>query len=67
VVKECKEKKMKNLSAWREYGRKFITVGGWLLKKKKITDEEYVTYYWNGIPKALQVKLENCLLASNLT
>ena len=67
VVKECKEKKMKNLSAWRHYGRKFITVGGWLLKKKKITDEEYATYYWNGIPRALRAKLENRLLAGDPT
>ena len=67
VVKESKEKKMRNLSAWREYGRWFITVGGWLLKKKKITDDEYATYYWNGILKVLWVKLENRLLAKNPT
>jgi hypothetical protein len=67
MVKACKEKKLKNLSAWREYGRKFITVGGWLLKKKKISEEEYATYYWNGIPKALRVKLENRLLARDPT
>jgi len=58
---------LKNLSAWREYGRKFITIGGWLLKKKKITDEEYATYYWNGIPRALRSKLENRLLATDPT
>ena len=67
LVKTCKEKKLKNLSAWREYGRKFITIGGWLLKKKKITDEEYATYYWNGIPRALRSKLENRLLATDPT
>ena len=67
MVKGCKEKKMKNLSAWREYGRKFITVGGWLLKKNKISVEEYATYYWNGIPRALRIKLENRLLARDPT
>ena len=67
MVKGCKEKKMKNLSAWREYGRKFITVGGWLLKKNKISVEEYATYYWNGIPRALRIKLENRLLVHNPT
>lgn len=65
LVRACKEKKLKNLSAWREYGRKFITIGGWLLKKKKISDGEYATYYWNGIPKVLRVKLENRLLAKD--
>jgi hypothetical protein len=64
-VKACKEKKLKNLSAWREYGRKFITIGGWLLKKNKLSNEEYATYYWNGIPKSLRVKLENRLLAKD--
>jgi len=65
MVKGCKEKKMKTLSQWREYGRKFITIGGWLLKKSKISVDEYATYYWNGIPKALRTKLENRLLARN--
>ena len=65
LVKACKEKKMKNLSHWREYGRKFITIGGWLLRKKKISEEEYATYYWNGIPKSLRSKLENRLLAKD--
>ena len=65
LVRACKEKKLKNLSAWREYGRKFITIGGWLLKKNKISNEEYATYYWNGIPKVLRIKLENRLLAKD--
>jgi hypothetical protein len=63
LVRACREKRLKNLSAWREYGRKFITIGGWLLKKNKISDDEYATYYWNGIPKVLRVKVENRLLA----
>ena len=65
MVKECKEKKLKNLSAWREYGRKFITIGGWLLKRNKISEDEYATYYWNGIPKPLRTKVENRLLAKD--
>src|ERR1700735_2114531 len=65
LVRACREKRLKNLSAWREYGRKFITIGGWLLKKNKISDDEYATYYWNGIPKVLRVKVENRLLAKD--
>lgn len=65
LVKGCKEKKLKNLSAWREYGRKFITIGGWLLKRKKLSDDEYATYYWNGIPRLLRIKVENRLLAKD--
>ena len=33
------------------------------MKKNKISDDEYATYYWNGIPKVLRVKVENRLLA----
>lgn len=67
LVKSWKEKKMKSLSVWRNYGREFITIGGWLKKKGKITDDEYATYYWNGIPKTLRNKLENRLLAADPT
>ena len=34
-------------------------------KKGKISDEEYSTYYWNGIPRTLRTKLENRLLAKD--
>lgn len=64
-AKQSKDKKIRNLSAWREYGRKFITIGGWLVKKKKITDHEYATLYWSGIPRNLRGKIENRLLAAD--
>lgn len=67
LVKACRDRRVKNLSSWREYGRKFITVAGWLLNKGRITDSEYATFYWNGIPKALRRKLENRLLARSPT
>jgi hypothetical protein len=65
LVKACKDKKLKNLAAWREYGRRFITVGGWLRKRGKISGDEYATYYWNGIPRTLRGKLENRMLAKD--
>lgn len=67
LVKSCKNKKLKNLSDWRKYGRKFITIGGWLLKRRRITEDEYATHYWNGIPRSLRTKLENRLVATNPT
>ncbi|KAF7965113.1 hypothetical protein HWV62_45565 [Athelia sp. TMB] len=67
LVKGCRDKKIRNLSAWHEYSRKFIPVAGWLLKKRKVTQEEYATYYWNGIPKSLRHKLENRLVAKDPT
>ena len=65
MVKACKDKKLKNLAAWREYRRRFITVGGWLRKKGKISVDKYETYYQNAIPITLWGKLENRLLAKD--
>ncbi|KZP29953.1 hypothetical protein FIBSPDRAFT_726795, partial [Athelia psychrophila] len=57
--------KIRKLSEWRTYGRKFITIGGWLLKKSKISDCEFATQYWNGIPRSFRNKIENRLLAKD--
>ncbi|KZP10548.1 hypothetical protein FIBSPDRAFT_758114, partial [Athelia psychrophila] len=57
--------KIRRLSEWRKYGRKFITIGGWLLKKKKISESEFATQYWNGIPRSFRSKIENRLLAKD--
>ncbi|KZP09654.1 hypothetical protein FIBSPDRAFT_900331 [Athelia psychrophila] len=47
------------------YSQKFITIGGWLLKKNKISDSEFATQYWNGIPRSFRNKIENRLLAKD--
>lgn len=65
LVRDCRQKKIKNLSSWREYGRKFITIAGWLMKKERISTDEYSTYYWKGIPKVFRGKLESRLFAAN--
>lgn len=66
-AKASRNGKIKNLSEWRAYGRNFITIGGWLLKKKKISSSEFATQYWNGIPRSFRNKIENRLLASDPT
>jgi hypothetical protein len=40
-------------------------VAGSLLTKKKIGSKEYATYFWQGIPRTLQTRLENCLVAGD--
>lgn len=62
-ARAARKGKIRRLSEWRTYGRKFITVGGWLLKKKKISEAEYNTQYWNGIPRSFRSKIKNRLLA----
>jgi len=37
----------------------------WLKAEKIITDNDYNTYFWLGIPKPFQTKLETYLLARN--
>ncbi|KZP25473.1 hypothetical protein FIBSPDRAFT_733713, partial [Athelia psychrophila] len=64
-AKASRKGKIRKLSDWRTYGRNFITIGGWLLKKKKISDSEFATQYWNGIPRSFRGKIENRLLAKD--
>ncbi|KZP28057.1 hypothetical protein FIBSPDRAFT_729688, partial [Athelia psychrophila] len=65
LVQHCKKQRIRNLAEWRHYGRKFITIGGWLLRKTKINSDAYATQYWSGIPRNLRGKLENRLVANN--
>lgn len=57
----------RDLSAWRTYSRGFIRIAGWLREKNKITDSEYNTYLWMGIPRAFRDRLENRLMSQNPT
>ncbi|KIJ26308.1 hypothetical protein M422DRAFT_192430, partial [Sphaerobolus stellatus SS14] len=61
-VKEYKEKSMKNLEKFNKYQRKFTRIAGWLLSKKKITEEESRKYFWKGLPKSTRSKLESRML-----
>jgi len=50
-----KAKSIKDLATWKKYCRKFLRIAGSLLNGAKISDKEYATYFWQGIPKALRV------------
>lgn len=65
LEKSCRSRYISDLGAWRVYGRTFITTAGWLLKKGKISDDEFAISYWSGIHKKLRRKLENWLVAAN--
>ena len=74
VEKRFKEKDLSNFvsKSWKghiqslydfhKYQRKFARIGGWLHQKKKITDQEYWKYFWKGIPRLTQKKLEDRML-----
>ena len=63
--KKQKQKKVRNLAEWKKYCRAFLRVAGSLLAEKKIGSKEYATYFWQGIPRTLRMRLENRLLAGD--
>ena len=56
-------KSIRNLAQWRKYCRIFLRVGGSLKNNGKISEKEYKIRFWEGIPKDLQRKLEDRILA----
>ncbi|KAF7431059.1 hypothetical protein PC9H_006777 [Pleurotus ostreatus] len=56
-------KKIKSLTQWKRYERKFITISGWLRKADKITENLEATYFWLGIHLDTRQKIENRLYA----
>ena len=58
-------KKVRDLAAWKKYYRGFLRIAGALLAEDKISDREYATYFWQGIPKVLRVRLESKILTRN--
>jgi hypothetical protein len=63
-VKTSRDKKIPNLTAWKKYVRGFIRIGGWLEQANKLTQEEYASYFWEGIYKKLRTKIESRLMSS---
>ncbi|KII90434.1 hypothetical protein PLICRDRAFT_107244, partial [Plicaturopsis crispa FD-325 SS-3] len=63
-VKESRSKRIRNLTHWKRYCRRFIRIAGYLLHKQKINDSEHATYFWAGIPKDFRMILEARLLAN---
>src|SRR5882762_1871565 len=63
--KKQKVKKIRDLAAWKKYCRAFLRIAGSLLAEGKISDKEYAIYFWQGILKALRIRLENRILAKN--
>jgi hypothetical protein len=66
-TEETKLKKIKDLSTWKRYTRGFVCIGGWLKSKTKISEDEHATYFWQGIPRTLRMRIENRLLAQDPT
>ena len=63
IGKKWRKRPIRNLETWKKYQREFLTVSGWLLKKKKITEAEEAAAFWNGIPRTLRKIIEGRYLA----
>src|SRR5882762_821442 len=63
--KRQKSGKIRDLAAWKKYCRKFLRIAGSLLNGVKISQKEYATYFWQGIPKNMKVRIENRILTQN--
>jgi hypothetical protein len=59
---EWKYKKIKTMSMWKKYVRRFTRIAGWLLANNKITADEKKTFFWLGIHRKLKNIIENRLI-----
>ena len=60
-VKKHSSKKITTKSVFKEYQRSFMTIGGWLRAKDKITETKQAKYFMRGIHKGFEQKLRNRL------
>ncbi|KAL0069490.1 hypothetical protein AAF712_003525 [Marasmius tenuissimus] len=60
ALKQAK-KPIENKSQWLRYVRRFQEKGGELVNSGKMTERQYATYFWLGIPLLLQQVLESRL------
>lgn len=53
-----KEGAMKSMKQWKFYVQSFIRIAGSLQAHERISDDDFATYFWMGIPPAFREKLE---------
>lgn len=66
-IKQYKGTKIKTLSQWKAYNRRFLRIANWLLNKGLIDQNHYRTYFWDGISKDLQAVFETRMLNKHST
>ena len=52
------KRKCQSLSKWKEYYRRYTTIAGQLKEQGVLSDRDYRAYFWKGLPKSLQKRLE---------
>ena len=64
-IKQYKNTKIKTLSQWKAYNRRFLRIANWLKNHTLIDDNHYKAYFWDGIHKDLQAIFETRMLNKN--
>ena len=65
IAHKYAKKTLDSLAQWRQYVCKYTVIAEWLKAESVITDTEYDTYFWVGLPYNLKDKVETHLLAGN--
>jgi hypothetical protein len=58
-------KSITNMTQWKKYYREFSTKAGALLARKEITEKDFRTFFWLGLPENVRSALEPKLQAQN--
>ena len=61
LVKKWSKTSIHDLSTYKNYLKEFQTIAGWLHVRNKINDDEFKLWFWAGLPKKLQKKIEDRL------
>lgn len=66
-VRKSREQPMRTLTAWKQYCRRYIRIGGFLLSQKRITANDHALRFWQGIHRPLREILETKIITENPT
>src|SRR6202789_2586848 len=58
LVKRWNKAKIQDLATYKEYYKEFQKIVGWLYVKGKVLEDEFKLWFWAGLPKRFQRKME---------
>ncbi|KAJ7070468.1 hypothetical protein C8F01DRAFT_1244205 [Mycena amicta] len=61
-AKEMTKKQLTSMTQWRRYSVKYNVVAGGPYAQGRLSEENYLCYFWLGIPKDLRTSLETRIL-----
>lgn len=58
LAQKWRKRKVENLETFKRYHLRYLRIGGWLLKNKKIVDSEHRRWFWAGLHRKFQKRVE---------